>query len=81
MKKQLAILAAFAALSSLGAIRAITPQPADAEWTKSWWMPRHLANLAAATNDGAKVVFLGDSITHFWESNGKAQWAKYFAGG
>ena len=81
MKKQLAILAAFAALSSFGAIRAITPQPADAEWTKSWWMPRHLARLAVATNGGAKVVFLGDSITHNWESNGKAQLAKYFGEG
>ena len=78
MKNQLAILAALAALTSFGAIRAVTPQPADAEWTRSWWMPRHLAKLAVATNGGAKVVFLGDSITHNWESNGKAQFAKYF---
>ena len=34
--------------------------------------------LAAAmlTNDAPKVVFIGDSITHFWETNGKAQWSK-----
>ena len=81
MKKQLAILAALAALTSFGAIRAVTPQPADAEWTRSWWMPRHLAKLAVATNGGAKVVFLGDSITHNWESNGKVQLAKYFGEG
>lgn len=27
----------------------------------------------------AELVFLGDSITHFWESKGKAVWEKYWA--
>ena len=31
-----------------------------------------VAALAAFTSFGAKVVFLGDSITHFWETNSKA---------
>ena len=56
----LSFVAALAALTSFGAIRAVTPQPADAEWTKSWWMPRHLAKLAAATN-GHDLRHQGDS--------------------
>ena len=49
-------------------IRAVTPVPCAG---KDWWMPRHEAKLAeiqaASTNGGINVVFLGDSITHFWE--------------
>ena len=44
-------------------------------------MKRHNEKMAVVTNGGAKVVFIGDSITHFWESAGKAQWQKYFADG
>ena len=33
------------------------------------------------TNGGAKVVFIGDSITHNWETAGKSQLRKYFSEG
>lgn len=64
-----------------GAINSLTPQPAEAEWAKPWWMPRHEEKLNVITNGGAKVVFLGDSITHFWETNGKKQLDRYFSEG
>ena len=62
-------------------IRSVTPQKPTADRTKSWWEARHAQCLQLAKNGGAPVVFLGDSITHFWESNGHAQWKKYFAEG
>ena len=77
----LAALVALTAATSLGAIRAVTPQIPDAEWTKSWWMQRHLAKMAVVTNGGAKVVFVGDSITHFWETSGNERLERYFGEG
>ena len=41
----------------------------DAGWTKAWWLKRFLEKrgIDAARKREAKVVFLGDSITHHWE--------------
>lgn len=47
----------------------------------AWQVKRHAEKMDIVTNGGAKVVFIGDSITHFWESNGKAQLTKYFSDG
>ena len=80
MKKQLAILAAFAALSSFGAIRAIVPDGYGND-PKAWQWSRYREQMQVVTNGGAKVVFIGDSITHFWDSNGREQKKKYFAEG
>ena len=71
---------AFSALSSFGAIRAVTPTAWNGD-PNCWQMKRHHEKMAAVTNGGAKVVFIGDSITHFWETNGKAQLSKFFADG
>ena len=67
-------------MSSFAAIRAVTPTAWDGN-PNCWQMKRHNEKMVAVTNGGAKVVFIGDSITHFWETHGKAQWAKYFADG
>lgn len=62
-------------------IRSINPSPADSEWARSFWPDRFEAKKKEiAEKGGSKVVFFGDSITHFWESTGKTQWQKYFAG-
>ena len=76
-----AAFATLAAFPSAANIRAVTPCPPDAGWTKSWWMPRHNQKKEQARAGGAPVVFVGDSITHNWESAGKGQWNKYFAAG
>ena len=41
----------------------------DAGWTKAWWFKRfqEKCGIDAARKRAAKVVFLGDSITHHWE--------------
>ena len=67
-------------MSSFAAIRAVTPTAWDGN-PNCWQMKRHNEKMVAVTNGGAKVVFIGDSITHGWEGAGKAQWAKYFASG
>ena len=81
MKKLILLSAtAFACAVSFGAIRAVTPTAWNGD-PNCWQMKRHNEKMAVVTNGGAKVVFIGDSITHFWESNGKAQLAKYFSEG
>ena len=76
-----AAFAMLAAFPSAANIRAVTPCPPDAGRTQSWWMPRHNQKMEQARAGGAPVVFVGDSITHNWESAGKEQWNKYFATG
>ena len=81
MKKLIFLSATtLAVLTSFGAIRAVTPTAWNGD-PNCWQMKRHNEKMAAVTNGGAKVVFIGDSITHFWETNGKAQFTKYFSEG
>ena len=49
--------------------------------TDQGWKDRQEALNQRATEAGAKaqVVFIGDSITQGWESEGKEIWAKYYA--
>ncbi|MGI9447756.1 MAG: platelet-activating factor acetylhydrolase IB subunit [Pirellulales bacterium] len=44
----------------------------------SWWKDRHEEKLALAQQGDWELVFLGDSITHGWERNGKTTWDKYY---
>jgi len=46
---------------------------------KTWQIARHNEKMGVVTNGGAKVVFVGDSITHFFEADGT--WKKYFSEG
>ena len=48
---------------------------------KAWQIQRHNQKMQTVKAGGAKVVFIGDSITHNWEGPGRAQLAKYFSGG
>lgn len=67
-------------LNSFGSIRALTHDPWGGK-AKAWQLARHHEKLGVVTNGGAKVVFIGDSITHFWETNGDKQRRRYFAEG
>ena len=62
----------------------VSPKPLEQVWSMDWWVPRHeqkLAEIAAlrAANLQPDVVFVGDSITHNWEKDGKAAWAANYA--
>ena len=87
MKKEIdnsfALAAAAFALLAGGAfadIRSVTPTPWNGD-PACWQMQRHAEKMNIVTNGGAKIVFIGDSITHFWETKGKEQWKRYFSGG
>ncbi len=58
----------------------VVPAPQTAQWSKKWWLPRHEEKLALKNNMGqVDLVFLGDSITHFWDDRAKSVWDKYYA--
>jgi len=76
----LAGLLALCSVSAFAAIRAVTPTAWNGD-PNCWQMKRHYEKMATVTNGGAKVVFIGDSITHYWDDTGKGVWAKYFASG
>lgn len=46
--------------------------------TASWWMQRHAQKLARVKKGGVDLVMIGDSITHYWESEGKKVWDRYY---
>jgi lysophospholipase L1-like esterase len=64
---------------SLAAGEAKLPTPAtpreqpDADWKKT-----HLAFVETAKKGGIDLLFMGDSITHGWDTTGKAAFAKNF---
>ena len=79
-KKLIAVAALLAAGTVFGAIRAVTPTAWNGK-PDCWQLKRHAEKMASVKSGGAKVVFIGDSITHFWESKGKEQQKKYFSEG
>lgn len=73
-------VAAVSVLSSNAAIRAVTPTAWNGD-PECWQMKRHNEKMKLVAAGGAPVVFIGDSITHFWESHGQKVWNKFFAEG
>lgn len=43
-------------------------------------MPRHETKLAEEGREDARLLFIGNSITHGWEDTGKDVWVEYYAG-
>ena len=68
------------AASAFATIRAVSHDMYGGN-ANSWQVKRHNEKMSVVTNGGAKVVFVGDSITHFWESHGREQLGKYFSEG
>ena len=80
MKKAVLIAAAASAITGFGGIRATSHDNYGGS-AEAWQIRRHAEKMNVVTNGGAKVVFVGDSITHFWEAGGSAQAKKYFSAG
>ena len=59
----------------------VTPALPERAWTHKMWLPRFDEKKALAVQGGYDIVFLGDSITHGWETRGAEVWAKNFAEG
>ena len=60
---------------------AVTPALPEKSWTHKMWLPRFDDKKALATTNNYDIVFLGDSITHGWESRGAKVWTENFAEG
>lgn len=60
---------------TLGSHSALKPQPRSDEW----WTQRHQAVLDRVKQGNVDMIFIGDSITHGWESSGKNVWQQYYA--
>lgn len=55
---------------------ALSPEPQASEW----WMPRHEQKLREKeAMERVDLVWIGDSITHGWEGDGKQLWNEHFA--
>ncbi|CAN5365177.1 hypothetical protein BH23BAC3_BH23BAC3_31650 [soil metagenome] len=58
---------------------ALTPAPLEEEWAVEWWIPRHEEKLQKEVRETARLLFLGDSITHGWETTGNEVFKQYYA--
>ena len=43
-----------------------------------WWIKRHAAKVARIKRGGVDLLMIGDSITHWWEHDGKQVWRRYY---
>jgi lysophospholipase L1-like esterase len=75
--RRLLVLAAalIAVAAPLQANTAVEPVPRDAAWVK-----RHEGFVQIAKGGGVDLLFLGDSITDYWRTRGKAAWDRYYGG-
>lgn len=53
---------------------AINPAPREGDW----WIKRHNSFNKRIAEGNVGLIFIGDSITHAWESAGKETWAKHY---
>jgi beta-glucosidase len=58
---------------------AVTPVQQTAQWAVSWWQPRHEAVNKRLKEGNVDLLWIGNSITHGWENQGKKIWDKYYA--
>ena len=47
--------------------------------SEDWWLERHEAKLTEFKALDVELLMIGDSITHRWETDGKAIWDQYYA--
>jgi len=62
----------------------VTPGMLNEASAIDWWLPRHEAKLdevraLRASGTNPELVFVGDSITHFWERAGAKVWERNYA--
>lgn len=54
------------------------PGPLTGEYSKEWMARHHQIN-ERAQKGNIDILFIGDSITHFWETTGLPVWERYYA--
>ena len=56
------------------------PDAAHISKTKAdWWSQRHALLKQTLAETPCQLLFIGDSITHRWETDGKKIWSQYFS--
>jgi lysophospholipase L1-like esterase len=74
----------FALITVVVILSAITPavvighSAVEPAHRHSWWTLRHWAVNERVKQGNVDMIFIGDSITHGWEGNGKEVWKKYY---
>ena len=58
--------------------RTVVPVAQNAKWTTTWWVPRHEEKVRRIKRGNVDLLMIGDSITHGWETRGKAVWNTYY---
>ncbi len=58
---------------------AVTPVQQTTKWAVSWWKPRHEAVNKRLKEGNIDLLWIGNSITHGWENDGKEIWDTYYA--
>jgi len=60
---------------------AVTPVPQSPQSWNAFWMPRHQSIIDRVKQGNVDLIFIGDSITHFWDrpNQGKEIWETYYA--
>ena len=69
------LLVLYPAALAVGAEKHSAIEPAHRH---NWWTVRHLAVNERVRQGDVDMIFIGDSITHGWESNGRKVWQKYY---
>lgn len=59
----------------IGCHSALKPAPRP---DLKWWMPRHQGVLDRIHEGNVNIIFIGDSITHRWDTVGKEIWQQYY---
>jgi len=62
----------------------VTPSISDEWWSRDVWLPRHQRKLdekrdLLAAGTPPELVFIGDSITEYWEGAGREIWQRHYA--
>jgi lysophospholipase L1-like esterase len=62
-------------IAAAARVRLTTPKTDD----RPLWRDLHAAHLERARQGGIRVLFIGDSLTHFWSEEGAAAWERGLA--
>ncbi|MCW5559661.1 MAG: hypothetical protein KIT22_17740 [Verrucomicrobiae bacterium] len=78
-KKSATLLAGFIAIGAQALLASTATEAVPRN--DDWWQKRHTGfnETVKAEGTSAQVLFIGDSITHGWEGEGKEVWARYYA--
>lgn len=78
MRQTSSIFGTILALSLSGAALANTAVEPAPRLDVSWWAKRYEAISASVNEKNPRLVFIGDSISHFWEVTGKTVWGEEY---